>query len=346
MDVGEWCFKVQIAVCSFVLGAHPDVVQGVGVVCHLHAQYGRLQMRQVELGFILLLRDGVLARHLQVDIRVGDGCESVDEPLVVAAVQPDVAESVVVEVEQRNFALCHKMFLGALCGDVCGDDAQLGVVEYLAQVDALGIHLGVELLAVLVGVYLHVSCVGAQYALGSHLALAFSADYTFIIYVAQSEHLFWNLHFAAQVGGYLLHALVRNMQGLYVGEPVQLSVPVACLGVRLEQDASALGLEVELVDACRCTGAREVGVDVESIVPFSEDRSEASHIRQGDERWLDAALKLQRFADELSLLVCAVGGDEVFQQQLALREFQLEVAQARLMLVCIHLESQILYLKS
>ena len=28
------------------------------------------------------------------------------------------------------------------------------------------------------------------------------------------------------------------------------------------------------------------------------------------------------------------------------REFQLEVAQARLMLVCIHLESQILYLKS
>lgn len=77
---------------------------------------------------------------------------------------------------------------------------------------------------------------------------------------------------------------------------------------------------------CRCTGAREVGVDVEGIVPFSEDRSEASHIRQGDERWLDAALKLQRFADELSLLVGAVGGDEVFQQQVALREFQLEVA--------------------
>ena len=89
-----------------------------------------------------------------------------------------------------------------------------------------------------------------------------------------------------------------------------------------------------------------MGVDVEGIVPFSEDRSEASHVRQGDERWLDAALKLQRFADDLSLLVCAVGGDEVFQQQMALREFQLEVAQTRLMLVCIHLESQILYLKS
>ena len=93
------------------------------------------------------------------------------------------------------------MFLGALCGDVCGDDAQFGVVEYLAQVDALGVHLGVELLAVLVGVYLHVSCVGAQYALGSYLLLALSAGYTFIIYVAQSEHLFRNLHFAAQVGG-------------------------------------------------------------------------------------------------------------------------------------------------
>ncbi len=76
------CFQVQIAVCSFVLGAHPDVVQGVGVVCHLQAQYGRLQMRQVELGFILLPRDGVIARHLEVDVRVGDGCESVDNPLL------------------------------------------------------------------------------------------------------------------------------------------------------------------------------------------------------------------------------------------------------------------------
>ena len=236
-------------------------------------------MHQVELGFILLLRDGVLARHLQVDIRVGDGCESVDESLVVAAVQPDVAEAVVVEVELRNLALCHEMVLGALCGDVGGDDAQLGIVENPAQVDALGIHFGIELLSVLVGVDLHVSCVGAQYALGSYLFLALSADYTFIIYVAQSEHLFRNLHLASQVGGNLLHALVRNLQGLYVGEPVQLPVPVARLGIRLEQDASALGLEVELVDASRCTGTREVGVDVEGIVPFSEDRSEASHIR-------------------------------------------------------------------
>lgn len=49
---------------------------------------------------------------------------------------------------------------------MCGDDAQFGVVENLAQVDALGIHLGIELPVVLVGVDLHVSCIGAQYALG------------------------------------------------------------------------------------------------------------------------------------------------------------------------------------
>ncbi len=100
----------------------------------------------------------------------------------------------------------------------------------------------------------------------------------------------------AQIGGNLLHALVRYLEGLDIGIPAQLAVPVARLALSLEQDAAALGLEVELVDACRCSGARELDVDLEGIFEFSEDRSEASHIRQGDQRWLDAALKLQCFA--------------------------------------------------
>lgn len=56
----------------------------------------------------------VLSAYLQVDIRVGNGCQSFQESLVVASVNFDVAIVVLVEVQSRNASFCKEVLLGAM----------------------------------------------------------------------------------------------------------------------------------------------------------------------------------------------------------------------------------------
>ncbi len=86
MDAGERGFEVEIAVLALVLGAYGDVIETVGLVGYLQSQDAWQQMLYMGSSCILLVRDGVGAFYLDVGVRVGDGCESLEQSPVIAAV--------------------------------------------------------------------------------------------------------------------------------------------------------------------------------------------------------------------------------------------------------------------
>lgn len=114
MDAGERGFEVEIAVLALVLGAYGDVIETVGLIRNLQPQDGWQQMLYMGCCGILLARNGVGAFYLDVDVRVGDGCESLYQSLLIASVYLNVAVAVLVEIEARNAALGVEMLLIAV----------------------------------------------------------------------------------------------------------------------------------------------------------------------------------------------------------------------------------------
>ena len=75
--------------------------------------------------------------------------------------------------------------------------------------------------------------------------------------------------------------------------PAQKAVPIAHLAVSPEHQTAALSLELEVMDAGRCTGARKLEMKLQGILEFSEDSTKQGNIGKRDDGWLDAALKLE-----------------------------------------------------
>ena len=132
---------------------------------------------------ILLTWNGVGAFYLDVDVRVGDGCESLYQSLLIASVYLNVAVAVLVEIEARYAALGVEMLLVAVSRKRGCQDAKLPVVEDAAQVDALGIDACLELIASFFGLDGYFAHSGLQLAAGACF-LACTIDLTYIIYVA------------------------------------------------------------------------------------------------------------------------------------------------------------------
>ena len=66
--------------------------------------------------------------------------------------------------------------------------------------------MGSQLLAILLCLQVHLACVCAQVSLGAKL-LARTSCFTYIIYIAQAQHLLRNIDALAQIGCYLLDAV-------------------------------------------------------------------------------------------------------------------------------------------
>ena len=344
MDAGERCFEVEIAVLALVLGAYGDVVEAVGLVGYLQSQDGRQQMLYMGCCGILLARDRVGAFYLDVGVRVGDGCESLYQSLVIAAVYLNVAVAVLVEIEARNAALGIEMLLVAVSRKRGSEDAELPVVEYAAQVDALGVDACLELGASLFGLDGNFAHIGLQLAMGAYF-LAGAINFTYIIYVAQAQHFLRDTDAFAQISGNLSDAIARYSEGSDVCLPAQHAVPIAHTAVSPEQQTAALSLELEVMDAGRCTGARKLEMKLQGILELTEFRHEAGNIGKRDDGWLDAALKLEGRLHDM-LVLDAVGSAQVIKLQLRMRKLDAEVSEQGLLLVGIEFESQILELKS
>ena len=248
MDAGERGFEVEIAVLALVLGAYGDIVEAVGLVGYLQSENGWQKMLYMGCCGILFARDGVGAFYLDVGVRVGDGCKSLYQSLVIAAVYLNVAVAVFVEIEARNAALGIEMLLVAMSRKRGSEDAKLTVGEDSAQIDALGVDACLELGASLFGLDGNFAHIGLQLAMGANF-LAGAINFTYIIYVAQAQHFFRNADAFAQISGNLIDTIARYSEGSDVCLPAQKAVPIAHTAVSPEQQTAALSLELEVMDA-------------------------------------------------------------------------------------------------
>ena len=98
------------------------------------------------------------------------------------------------------------MLLVAVSRKRCRQDAELPVVEDSAQVDALGVDASLELIASLFGLDGYFAHAGLQLAAGACL-LASTIYFSYIIYVAQTQHFFRNADAFAQISGNLSDAI-------------------------------------------------------------------------------------------------------------------------------------------
>ena len=85
-------------------------------------------MLQVEGGIIEFPFDIVFSCYLQFDIWVGDGGKSVDESILIASIQLDISEIVVVEHDMSYISVSHQMLGGSSCVYLGSDGSEFLVV--------------------------------------------------------------------------------------------------------------------------------------------------------------------------------------------------------------------------